>query len=174
MGASKTSISQKILNATACLSKNTTKHVSRKKVAQMCGDPKESRSYTNQIGILKNEKGFIVVVDKETIHLTDKGLEHAELVPPAANNEEALSKCREKLKMGKGKKVFDLLSDGKTYTYAEIGNAIQNDHTQRSFTNIMGPLKTAEFIEYTKKNGEKACRMLDDVFPFGRPNAEEE
>ena len=140
----------------------------------MCGFPKtESPSYTNQIGILKNKKKFIVVVDKDTIALTDKGLAEAEMVPPAMNNQEALTKCKEQIKMGKGKLVFDLLSDGKTYSRAEIGKAIGSDHTNRSFINILGPLKTLEFIEYTTKDGEKACRMLDEVFPFGRPDEAE-
>ena len=168
-----TTISQKILNATASLSKGTTKHVSRKKVAQLCGFPKdESRSYKNALTILDKKKGYIVRVDKETLYITEKGLPEADMEAPAGNNEEALEKAKEKIKMGKGKKVFELLSDGKTYTRAEIGEAIGSDHTARSFANILGPLKTLGYIEYTEKDGEKACRMLDDMFPFGRPEVE--
>jgi hypothetical protein len=171
MAPFKLSISQKILNATASLSKGTTKHVSRRKVAQLCGQAKsESRSYVNQIGILKNKKGFIVVVDADTIYLTEKGLKNAEAVPPEANNEDALEAAKAKIKMGKGKKAFAFLSDGETRSYSEIGTAIGNDPAQRSFQNIIGPLKTLGYIEYTEKDGEKACRMVDEMFPFGRPN----
>lgn len=173
--AKKQSISQKILNATAHLSKSSTKHVSRKKVAQLCGFPKnESRSYANQIGILKKQKEWIIVVDAETIALTKEGLKHAEDEPPAVDNNDNLEKAKEKIKMSKGKKVFELLSDGKTYTRAEVGKAIGSDHTIRSFNNILGPLKTLGYIEYVEKNGEKACVMTEDMFPFGRPGNNEE
>jgi len=168
-------IAQKILNATAHLSSSTTKHVSRKKVAQLCGFPKkESRSYTNQIGILKNNKEWIIVVDAETIALTQEGLKHAHAEPPAVDNNESLEKAKEKLKMGKGKRVFELLSDGKVYTREEIGKAVGSDHTNRSFNNILGPLKSVGYIDYVEKNGEKACVMTDDMFPFGRPGSNEE
>ena len=57
---SKIPISQNILNATATLSKGTTKYVSRKKVASLCGfAKKESRSYLNQITILKKKKNLV-------------------------------------------------------------------------------------------------------------------
>jgi hypothetical protein len=168
-------ISKKIINAAAQLSKGTTKHVSRKKVAQMCGFGKEeSRSYKNQITILKKKKEFIVLVDDDTMHLTEKGLNEADPEAPAATNDECLEAAKSKIKMAKGKKVIDLLSDGKTYTRAEIGEAIGSDHTQRSFSNILGPLKTLGFIDYVEKNGEKACVMTDDMFPFGRPADGEE
>lgn len=141
----------------------------------MCGFPKaESRSYTNQIGLLKNKKGFLVVIDKETICLTDKGLENADMDAPAMTNEESWTTSKEKLKMKKGKMVFDLLTDGKTYTRKEIGEAIGSDHTNRSFNNILGPLKTLGYIEYLEKDGEKACRMLEDMFPFGAPVPQDE
>ena len=173
MAPTKPSISQKILNSTASLSKGTTKHVCRKKVAAMCGfAKKETGSYTNQIGILKNKKKYIVV-DKDSIYLTEEGLKHAEQEAPVADNCEALEKAMGKIKMGKGKLVFKLLSDGKTYTRQEIGAEIGNDHTKPSFTNILGPLKSLGYIEYVEKDGEKACRMMDDMFPFGRPNGAE-
>lgn len=173
MSPKKETIAQKILNATASLSKGTTKHVSSKKVAQLCGNAKgKSRSYTNQIGILKNNKKFIIVVDKATMHLTEAGLKNAEQVLPAADNQAALDQAKDKIKMGKGKKVFEYLSDGETRTYAEIGKTIGNDHTNRSFQNIIGPLKSLGYIEYTEKDGQKACRMLDEMFPFGRPGDE--
>lgn len=79
MASTKLSISQKILNATASLSKGSVKQVSCRKVALLGGQVKnESRSYVNQVGILKNNKKYIVVIDKDAMHLTNEGLNYAE------------------------------------------------------------------------------------------------
>ncbi|KAL3914702.1 MAG: hypothetical protein SGARI_008354 [Bacillariaceae sp.] len=171
---SKLTIPQKILNATASLSKGTTKHVSKQKVLRLCGHVKTvPRSFTNQMGILKKKKQWIVV-DGDDIALTEEGLKHAETTPPPANNEETWNQAKDKIKMGQGKKVFDFLCDGETRTYKEIGEKIGRDHEVRSFQNILGPLKTLGYIEYVTKDGEKACRMLDEVFPFGQTEFEDE
>lgn len=173
--APKVPISQKILNATASLSKGTTKYVSRKKVAALCGFPKqESRSYLNQISILKKKKNFIVLDGKDFIGLTEEGLQNAEQVAPVTSNRESLDAAKAKIESAKGKRIFEIAEDGQTHTYAEIGRLIQSDHTKRSFLNLLGPLKNKHTcIEYvTTETGEKAIRMVDDMFPFGRPGEE--
>ncbi|CAB9525348.1 expressed unknown protein [Seminavis robusta] len=171
--AKKLTTEQKIINAAATLSRRgKTKHVCRKKVAAMCGFNKETKSYGNCLGNLKNKKKFIAY-DKETIELLPAGEENAEPEAELGSNAEVLEACKAKVTGGKPKQVLDILSDGRTYSRAKIGEMIGSDHTKKSFINILSPLKKPGYIEYVKdENDEPALRMHDDMFPFGgRPGS---
>ena len=171
--AGKTSINQKILNATASFAGSSIKKVPRKKVAAACGFPTETKGYVNALGQLKNKKKFIVY-DKETIYITDLGLQHAEPIAQAESNQDLLNNAKEQVKSKQSKRILDVLFDGCTHSRAAVGTAIDVDHTKKSFMNLVGPLKRLEFIEYvTDEHGEAAFHMTDNLFEVeGRPGAE--
>ena len=162
---------QKILNAAASyMNCHKKESAPRPKVAALCGVPKETKSYANSITVLK-KKGF-AIVDKETITVTEFGMKHADAVEPTESNKDSLEMAKKQLKLNKCKQILDLLSDGKTYTRVEIGAEIGADPTTKSFLNLLSPLKTPGYIDYVKKDGEKAIVMQDWMFPAGRPGAE--
>jgi hypothetical protein len=165
----KQTMHQKILNATASLAARGIKKAPRRQVAAMCGFPKETKSYDNSLRLLRKTKGYIVV-DKETITLTELGLEHAEPTEPTESNSDILAQAKDKIKSKKSKQILDILADGRTHTRKEVGSIIDADPTKKSFVNLLSPLKTLNYIDYLQDDGgEQALRMEDSMFPFGRP-----
>jgi hypothetical protein len=168
-GAGKLSLGQKILNATACLARKPNVIVSRKLVAKYCGFAKaESKSYCNALGILKS-KSMQITYDKETITILDKGFAAADLDAPIGTNDDAIAAAKAKAKF-KGKKhgeIIDIVADGQVHTRAEIANRIGTDMAKKSFMNLLGPIKTNDYITYVKTaQGEPAIQATESLLPF--------
>uniref|UniRef100_A0A7S3P8P0 Uncharacterized protein n=1 Tax=Amphora coffeiformis TaxID=265554 RepID=A0A7S3P8P0_9STRA len=166
----KLSMKQKILNATASLKARGIDKAPRSRVSKLCGFPKETKSYTNCLGQLKKEDGGLIIVDKDYIILTDKGMDKANPEAPLGNNKEALQKALTKFKSSKQKQVLEILSDGRVHTHQKIAELIDADHKKKSFGNLLGPFKTAGYAVAVKMNsGEKALEGTEELFPFGKP-----
>lgn len=174
--ATKIPVHQKILNAVAALSKrgNIGVRVPRKKkIATICDLTKETdESYGNSPTLLKNKKKYIIV-EKDTIEVTELVSANAEEVEQNGNNAQSLEQAKAKIESSKSKRIMDILSDGRIHTCAEIGAIIDADPTKKTFVNLLSPLKELEYVEYVKnEKGEAALRMTDWMFPFGRPGDE--
>jgi len=167
----KLSMKQKILNATASLKARGIDKAPRSHVSKLCGVSKETKSYSNCLGQLKKEDGGLIIVEKDYLIITDKGMEMAVPEAPLGNNTEALGKAKEQFKSSKQKKILDILSDGKAHTYKDIATLIDTDHTKKSFGNLLGPLRTAGYAATAKtENGEKSLEGTEQLFPFGKPS----
>jgi len=71
---------------------------------------------------------------------------------------------------GKSRLIYEILTDGRVHTRASIAERIGHDHTLASYKNMISPLKSLGFAEYVAMNGERALRMLDSEFVYGRPS----
>ena len=167
----KISISQSILNAAASLGGN---NVCRVKVAKRCGHPKQDKVYMNALRILKTKKNYLDY-DKTTITLTEEGLENAVAEAPIGDNNEALEKAKAKVPGNKAKQILDIVFDGQVHSRAEVAERINHDVTKKSFGNLLMKIKKEEFIAYAKTDdGEDGIIGTDELFPFGRPGAEDD
>jgi hypothetical protein len=163
----KLSLGQKILNATASLARKPNVIVSRKLVAKYCGFAKaESKSYCNALGILKS-KSMQIAYDKETITILDKGFAAADLDAPIGTNDDAIAAAKAKFKGKKQGEIIDIVADGQVHTRAELANRIGTDMAKKSFMNLLGPIKTNDYITYLNTaQGEPAVQATETLLPF--------
>lgn len=163
----KLSLGQKILNATASLARKPNVKVSRKQVAKYCGFAKaESKSYCNALGTLKS-KSMQITYDKESITILDKGFAAADPDAPIGTNDDAIAAAKGKFKGKKQGEIIDIVADGKVHTRAEIANRIGTDMAKKSFMNLLGPIKTNDYIKYVKTTqGEPAVQATEALLPF--------
>ena len=139
----------------------------RRKVASMCGLPKETGSYKNALTSL-TKKGYMVM-DSDTLMPTDLGRENAKAVDIAKSNEEQLEIAKARVS-AKGKKLVELLKDGKAHSRTSIAKALESDPADRSYKNFLSLVKKADCLEYCDDDqGQKCLRLPDWIFPFGRP-----
>lgn len=159
---------QRILNNLAVMEARGQTNPKRHDIAAMCGYPKENgKGYTNALGMLKNQKKY-VVVEKQTLAFTDLGREHAHPVATATSNEEQWEIAKDQIKSAKGKMIIDILSDGRAHSKQDIADALGVDVTSKGFTNLVSSLKGGDFIEYCDDahgNKNKAIRMSKWLFP---------
>lgn len=125
------------------------------------GSPK---SFANTIASLKIKEN-LVMYDKDSIWLTDEGKDYVgeEAFAAPQSNDDMHNRVRETLKGGKAKKIFDFMLDGKWHSRAEIADHLGDDPTKKGFQNAIGSLS-----KHVEKKG-KSCRLLDYLFPAGRP-----
>lgn len=125
------------------------------------GSPK---SFANTIATLKKKEN-LVMYDKDSIWLTEEGKNYVgeEAFAAPQSNDEMQDRVRETLKGGKPKKIFDFLLDGEWHTRDEIAEHLGDDPTKKGFKNSIGSLS-----KHVEKK-EKSCRLLDYLFPAGRP-----
>lgn len=165
-------VAQRILNNCAVLEarQGGNPNVSREQVAALCGYPKENgKGYVNALTILKKQKGYITIVDKQTMALTDAGREKADKVASVGSNQEQLKQTKERVKPKKARAIMDLLADGEKHSRKDIAKDIDVDINAKGFKNILSGLKSEEILEYCKDdNNEPALIMCDWLFPFGR------
>jgi alkylated DNA nucleotide flippase Atl1 len=165
----KPSIPETILNVAANAASDKEGYkVSREEVAKKCGYPKQPTVYMNALRSLQ-KKGYLTY-DKTSITVYQLGFDNADMEAAPKNNEQQLEKAKEKFKSQKQKQILDIVFDGGVHSYVEIANVIGADHNKRSFQNLLGPLKSSEYVIYTKDaDGKKALEAHDSLFPFGRP-----
>jgi hypothetical protein len=162
---------QKILNASAALSKRGIKHACRKRVAAMCGLTKENKAFINSLAKLKNEKKFLVY-DRETITINDDGIDNADGGADLGTNRDLLEAAKNNLNGPRAKQLLEYLFDGETKTRADVARHLKTEHTSKGFQNLLGPIRKLNYIEYVDKDGEKCLRMTDDLFLLGgRPDS---
>jgi predicted helicase len=166
-GGKRLTLGQKILNATASLAGKPNVKVPRKKVAKYCGCGKaESKSYCNALGLLKTKQKHITY-DKEFITILDTGFAAADPEAPIGTNDDAIAAAKAKFKAKKQHEIIDICADGQVHTRAEIAERIETDMTKKSFMNLLGPLKTKDYITYVKTaQGEPAVQATEDLLPF--------
>lgn len=167
--SSKLPIHQKIINAVAQSNARGIPKAPRKKIASICGYPKETKSYNNALGKLR--KNGWIHFDRDSIEITTEGRKHADAGAPLGSNVEALEEAKSKFKSAKQKQLLQILYDnrleGRIESRADIAARIGADHTKKSFTNILSPVKTQGFMDYVKDaEGQPALEATDELFPF--------
>lgn len=136
----------------------------------MCGLTKETKAFTNSLGILKNKKMYLVY-DKDTITINEEGLRHGDGGAELGSNQDLLVAAQGNVKGNKSKELLAYLFDGRTKTRADVAAHIGSDPTSKGFTNLLGPLRKLNYVEYVQEGGKPALRMTDDIFTFeGRPD----
>jgi len=165
-GGGTTTLWQKILDNTNFLMATTGEDkVPRAKVVSLCGLASETGTYKNAITTLKKKN--YADVDKESIWLTDLGRENAKAVDTAKSNEEQLEMAKERIKGTKGKKMLDILSDGKPLSRLEVAEKLGSDPTKRSWLNFLAAVKKEGCLEYCQDEDGTPCLKLPAwMFPF--------
>lgn len=139
----------------------------RQQVVSMCGLSKESGSFKNSLTTLKTKD--YIVFDAEQLIPTDLGRENAKAVDVAKSNDEQLEIAKARVST-KGKKLIELLKDGKAHSRASIAEALKSDEADRSYKNFLSLVKKADCLEYCDDHhGQKCLRLPDWIFPFDRP-----
>jgi hypothetical protein len=169
-GGDNTPLTQKILdNANFLIVTTSEEKVPRQKVASLCGYPSETGSYKNAITSLKKKQ--YAEVDKDSIWLTELGREQATDVDTAKSNEEQLELAKQRVTGGKGKKLLDILSDGKAHNRLVVAEKLGTDPTKRSWLNFLAKVKKENCLEYCDdEDGKPALRLPSWIFPFPMAN----
>ena len=168
-GSGGTPLWQQILdNAHAVCVQDKVEKASRKKVANMCGFPTETGTYKNAITTLKKKE--YMEVDSEFLTPTELGVENAKQVDVAKSNQEQLEMAKERVTGVKGKKLMDILADGKAHAREAVAEELDSDPTKPSWKNFLSLVKKQDCLEYCDdEDGNPALRLPDWIFPFGRP-----
>ena len=164
---------QTILNAVATLAGRTNcDTVQRWKVLELLGFDGENKAYTIALGRLKNRYGYIEV-EPHTIKITPTGKANAAAEEPLGSNLELLDEAKKNVNLD-GKAILNLLSDGRTSNFIEVGDAIGCDaigSDRVCFGDILTPLVKLGYVEYVIGiHGAMTLRMTDRMFIInGRP-----
>lgn len=121
------------------------------------------KSFDTTILNMKN-KG-LVTYTKDTIELTDEGLEQVggpDAVAVPSDNTAMQAKLKELVKGKTPREIFDILTDGKAYTRQELAK-LMNMEDNKSFCTYVSTLsKVVERVD-------RKIRLKDFAFPCGRP-----
>jgi hypothetical protein len=115
---------------------------------------------------LKKE-GLIEAKADNSFCLTDKGVERiggVDAVMPPESNDAAQELLKGTLKVSKSREMFDLLTDGGSYTRADIADRVGMDVNDKTFRTYVSYL--SKLVE--KVDGAKV-RLKENAFPCGRP-----
>ena len=137
----------------------------KERVATLADMANNEGSYKTMCGILRRKK--LIEYDKDTMWLTDDGkvLVEPELAAAPKTNSEFHEKIKERLKMKKGREIFDFLTDGRCRSLAEIARAIGVDESNASLKTYVTCI--TKFTDKSQgPNGEKMYRLTDSCFPF--------
>ncbi|KAL3912768.1 MAG: hypothetical protein SGILL_006754 [Bacillariaceae sp.] len=141
--------------------------VAKKLVATMCSVTNHhtfdtTLSAMKKSGLIEYESG------KGVLKLTGAGLEKVgpDAVAPVADNTAAQDALKNNLKQGgnKTKAMFQILTDGRAYSRAEIAEQMGMDETAKTFKTYISYLS-----KLVEKDEDGKTRLIDDAFPFGRP-----
>lgn len=157
----------------------TTMTADRQKVLIMCGYTKGTAGGFNfQLSVMKTKRGFLTF-DAKSISLTTLGQELAQVDPNhnvAASNEAHWEKCMARIPGKKGKLLFAAMRDGKVHSRASLASAAgYDDPNAGGYKFATSKLVSTELAEYcTDEGGQPALRLTDEVFPYGRPEEQDE
>ena len=130
------------------------------------GNGKTPEGFKKTMGILKN-KGYIMYPTKDTVALTELGIEYVGKVDPDSMSlQEFHDNIREILHNGKqAVQIFDLLVDGNVHTKDELIEALNLDRSKLSgFEKNLSKMKSLGYLEKTKDTAQ----LTDLCFPCGR------
>ncbi|KAL3932740.1 MAG: hypothetical protein SGARI_003881 [Bacillariaceae sp.] len=139
--------------------------VEKKMVATMCS---VTNHHTFDTALSGMKKKGLIESEGGTLKLTEAGLEEIgpDVAAPPADNTAAQDMLKGSMKQSSGKTraMFDVLTDGRAYSRAEIADMVAMDEGAKTF-------KT--YISYLSKLVDKVeggkIRLKDEAFPFGRP-----
>ena len=119
------------------------------------------------------KKGLIEQVGS-CLKLTDKGMdeiggEDAIIGELPQTNDDIQTKLKEQIKHKRAHLIFDLLTDGKAYTRAEIAEKLGWEQN-KTFQTYMSYL--SKVVDKVGEGGKK-IQLKDEAFPFGRPCGDE-
>lgn len=158
---------QQILDSAHAITVQDRGPAPRQKVASMCGFPQETGSYKNALTTLK--KKTYLAVESDKLILSELGRQNAKAVDVAKSNEEQLEKAKERVST-KGKKLIELLKDGKAHSRTSIAEALGSDPNKPSYKNFLSLVKKQDCLEYCDNDqGQPSLRLPDWIFPFDRP-----
>ncbi|CAB9518891.1 expressed unknown protein [Seminavis robusta] len=154
---------EKILQAVASLHALGQAKPCKKQAQAMAGIP-DKKTFDTYCGTMKNKKGLIVY-DKETIELTEKGREEVgpAALEVAATNDAMHDKIKEQLKNKRSREIFEILADGRAWSKDELADKMGIENN-KSFGTYLSALS-----KYTEKTKDGKYALKDEVFPFGRP-----
>jgi len=111
---------------------------------------------------MKNKR--LVRYDTPTVWLTDLGLETVgpEAVRVPASNDAMQQKLKESVKGKKPCEIYDILTNGKAYSRAELARMMNMDDNKSFGTYVSSLSKIVE-----RQDGK--IRLPDIAFPCGRP-----
>lgn len=113
------------------------------------------------------KKQGLIEYDNKGMKLTEKGLEEVgpDAAAPPQNNDAAQEMLKDTLK-GRPKKtfeMFDVLTDGRAYSRADIAEKVNMDENAKTFKTYISYLS-----KIVEKEGDK-IKLKDTAFPWGRP-----
>ena len=151
-----------VLASQRALGKET---VDKKLVATFCS---VTNHHTFDTALSGMKKKGLIENDNGTMSITEDGLEEVgpDVAAPPADNTAAQDMMKDNLKQtsGKTKAMFDILTDGRAYSRAEIAEKIGMEETAKTFKTYISYL--SKIVD--KVDGDK-IRLKDEAFPFGRP-----
>lgn len=151
---------KKILMAIAGLRLTSGDDVDRKTVQGIAGMKSKGSFDTT---LLNMKKDGLIEYTTTTVRLTQAGLDElgdAAIIP--ATNEGIQDALKDTIKQKKSKEIFDILTDGKAYSKAEIAKKLGVEENKSFGTYLSALSKVSE-----KVDGK--IRLKDEAFPIGRP-----
>jgi hypothetical protein len=159
---------QTIMASTARLGRLHDGAPPRDLVAVFAGYPNgQTAGYKKMLSILKKE-GFIDFPDKNTMQLTDKGIEETGGQAPEPLSNEDFHEIIKEMLQPKHREAFDFLADGRAHERSELAEVLgyDNDGTP-GFKKTLSQVKKHAFVEFV---GRDMVQLSDKAFPFGRPS----
>eukprot|EP00977_Amphora_coffeiformis_P024593 scaffold16355_cov170-Amphora_coffeaeformis.AAC.5 len=114
--------------------------------------------------LLNMKKQDLVMYDKPTVWLTERGLETVgpEAIQVPTSNDAMLAKLKEQIKGKKPREIYGILTDGNAYSRAELAAKMKMEDNKSFGTYVSSLSKIVE------RQGNQ-IRLPDIAFPCGRP-----
>lgn len=116
--------------------------------------------------------GLVAFPNKETVQLTDKGVEAAsQIVVPPRTNEQVHDGIKKMLKP-KSRALFESIADGATYVRKDVASACgYSNERSEGFAGSLSEMSSLGLMEFPKDVANpkvKLIRLADICFPHGR------
>lgn len=130
-------------------------------------------TFKNAVSSAKKAGYIEYPADKNTLRLSEAGLQSVPDVQPPQNNADMLARLHHALKLKKAPAkvttILDLLSDGQEHTLVSVAeSAGYPDHTKSTFKNAISTISTLQILDRTVKGVDGSVRLNDVAFPCGR------